>query len=130
LRIGQHLDAEFFREVSGVARQASLHRQENLTPQRDGIGEQTPILCAQIPKARLRNPSRQPFALGAWSVAIEAELAVIGDLPEPLEVAGIAFVGRLIIFPPRRSIQTARERVVRPPELLCWTKPADRSSVA
>ena len=44
----QHLNAQFSRKMSGIARQATLHGEERLGAQRHCIGKQPTVFLANI----------------------------------------------------------------------------------
>jgi hypothetical protein len=69
--------------------------------QRDRVGKETPVLVAQIAETRLAQPIGKHLAFGAWACGIQADLAVLRDVPRPLQMPGIALLGRFIEAPGR-----------------------------
>jgi hypothetical protein len=79
-----------------IARQAALHRQERLAAQNDRVPEEQPVLLTEIPELGLVEPHGEGLAFRRRAVAFEANLRMIGDIPEPLHVTRIALVVRFL----------------------------------
>ena len=92
----QNTDSEFTLDVRSVARQAALHCQKRLATQNDCVPQEEPILLAEISELGFVEPRAEGLAFGRRTVALKADLRMISDIPEPLHVARLALVVRLL----------------------------------